>query len=75
MKIIEVLEDHWVDADLPDWTAEQMKQTVLKVYQQSLVNEKKPIEISGASIRRGRTQPVRQPTPTISNQSHQKEHS
>lgn len=32
MKIIEVLEGHWVDADLPDWTAEQMKQTVIKVY-------------------------------------------
>jgi hypothetical protein len=55
MKIIEVLEDHWVDADLPDWTPEQMKQTVVKVYQQSLANEGKLREVSGASIRRGKT--------------------
>ena len=55
MTIIEVLEDHWVDADLPDWTAEQMKQTVVKVHQQSLANEGKLTEISGASIRRGKT--------------------
>lgn len=53
-KIIEVLDDHWSDAHLPDWTAEQMKQTVVKVYQQSLANEGKPMEISGASIRRGK---------------------
>ncbi len=65
MKIIEVHEDHWVDADLPDWTAGQMKQTVVKIYRQSLANEGKPIEISGACIRRG-------PTSTIPNQSHQR---
>ncbi|HEX4031564.1 MAG TPA: hypothetical protein VHX20_14440 [Terracidiphilus sp.] len=57
MKIIEVLEDHWVDADLLDWTAEQMKQTVMKVFQKSLANEGKPLEISGASMRRGKHQP------------------
>jgi hypothetical protein len=54
MKLIAVLEDHWVDADLPDWTAEQMKQTIVKVYQKSLANEGKPLEISGASIRKGK---------------------
>jgi hypothetical protein len=53
-KIIEVLDDHWVDTHLPDWTAEQMKQTVVKVYKQSLANEGKPMEISGSSIRRGK---------------------
>ena len=55
MKIAEVLEDHWVDADLPNWTAEQMKQTVVKVYKQSLANGGRPMEISGTSIRRGKT--------------------
>ena len=55
MKIIDVLEDHWVDAGLPDWTAEQMKRAVVKVYQQSLANEGKVIEISGASIRQRKT--------------------
>jgi hypothetical protein len=49
-----VLDDHWVDTHLPDWTAEQMKQTVVKVYKQSLANEGKPMEISGSSIRRGK---------------------
>ncbi len=53
-KIIEVLDDHWVDAHLPDWTAEQMKQTVVRVYKQSLANEEKLMEISGSSIRRGK---------------------
>lgn len=52
MKIIDVLEDHWIDANLPDRTTEQMKQTVVKVYRQSLVNDGKPMEISGSSIRR-----------------------
>jgi hypothetical protein len=54
-RIIDVLEDHWVDADLPDWTPDQMKQTVVKVYQQSVANEGKPTGISGASIRMGNT--------------------
>jgi hypothetical protein len=55
MKIIEVLEDHWVVADLPNWTAEQMKQTVVKVHHHSLANEGKLTEISGSSIRRSKT--------------------
>jgi len=55
MKIIDVLEDHWIDANLPEWTAEQMKQTVVKVYRQSAANNGKPMEISGASIRKGKS--------------------
>jgi hypothetical protein len=56
MKIIDVLEDHWVDSDLPEWTAEQMKQTVVKVHHRSLANEGKLMEIAGASIKkRGKT--------------------
>ena len=54
LKIIEVLEDHWVDADLPDWNADQMKQAVVKVYLQSLSNEGKPMQISGHSVKRSR---------------------
>jgi hypothetical protein len=57
-KIIEVLEDHWVDAALPDWTAMQMKQTVVKVYNQSLANEGKLMEVSGASVKRAKAQYV-----------------
>jgi ABC-type thiamine transport system ATPase subunit len=47
-KIIDLLEDHWIDANLPDWTTEQMKQSVVKIYRQSLANEGKLMEISGA---------------------------
>ena len=55
VKIIDVLDDHWIDANLPEWTPEQMKQTVVKIYRQSLANEGKPMEISGTSIRRGKS--------------------
>jgi len=54
-KIIDVLEDHWVDANLPDWTVEQMKQTVVKVYRQSLTNDGRAMEITGSSIRKRRS--------------------
>ena len=54
-RIIDALEDHWIDAKLPEWTPEQMKQSVVKVYRQSLLNEGKSMEISGASIRRGKS--------------------
>ena len=52
MKIIDTLEDHWAYADLPDWNADQMKQTVVKVYRRSLRNEGKPMEVSGHSVKR-----------------------
>jgi hypothetical protein len=55
MRIIDVLEDHWEDARLPDWTSDQMKQTVVKVYRQSVANEGIQMEVLGASIKKGKT--------------------